>query len=346
MRQLTSRTQEPSRRRRARSLVAATAGLAAMVTGITTVAAGPAQASGSHKTRSTTTIPPSAATAPKSVMFGAVTDDLAQLTTFETDAGKKVSLYGSYASFAFNPNFDATAAAAVQARGAQPMVTWEPWDPSTGSANQPAYSLANIAGGTYDAYVTRWAGQIKAYGQPVFLRFAHEMNGDWYPWGATVNGNTPAQYVAAWRHVHDIFQQAGVTNVSWIWTPNVVMGSTPTLASLYPGDAYVDWIGADGYNWGTSQSWSSWQTFDQVFGPTLTALAQISSKPIIIGETASTEAGGSKATWINQFFSSLASRPQIKAFLWFNLNKETDWRIESSPSATAAFAAGVADPRY
>jgi beta-mannanase len=271
---------------------------------------------------------------------------MAQLDTFNADAGKKATLYGSYASFAFNANFDAAAANTVRARGAQPMVTWEPWDPSTGSANQPAYALGKIIGGSYDAYITRWATQIKASGQPLFLRFAHEMNGDWYPWSEGVNGNTPGQYVAAWRHVHDIFAQVGATNVTWVWTPNVIMGSTPTLASLYPGDAYVDWIGADGYNWGTTQSWSSWQTFDDVFGATLATLQRISAKPIIIGELASTEVGGAKATWIRQFFASLASQPRIKAFVWFNLNKETDWRIESSASARSAFAAGVADPRY
>jgi len=275
-----------------------------------------------------------------------VTDDMTQLTTFETDAGKRVGLYGSYASFALNSDFNSAAAGAVRARGAQPMITWEPWDPSSGSATQPAYSLGSIIAGNYDAYITRWATEVKTWGQPLWLRFAHEMNGNWYPWAEGVNGNSPGQYVAAWRHVHDIFQAKGVTNVTWVWNPNVIMGSTPSLASLYPGDAYVNWVGADGYNWGTTRSWSSWQSFDSVFGPTLSALQQISTRPIVIGETASTEVGGDKAAWVNQFFGSLAAQPRIKAFVWFNLNKETDWRIESSSAAKAAFAAGVADPRY
>jgi len=295
----------------------------------------------------TTTTSPPATGAAKTVLFGAVTDTMAQLDTFEASAGKKVGLYGYYASFAFNANFDAAAAGAIRARGAQPMVTWEPWDPTSGSASQPSYSLAKIVNGSFDAYITRWATQIKASGQPLWLRFAHEMNGNWYPWAEGVNGNTSGQYVAAWRHVHDIFTQVGAKNVTWVWTPNVIMGNTPTLASLYPGDAYVDWIGVDGYNWGTTQSWgSTWQTFDQVFGPTLASLQQISAKPIVIAEMASTEVGGDKAAWIRQFFASIASQPRIKAFIWFNLKKETDWRIESSAAAKAAFAAGIADPRY
>ncbi len=282
--------------------------------------------------------------------FGAATDggpeDLSGLTSFERDAGKPVSLYVYYKSFGFDPDFEPAAADAVRSHGATPMITWEPWDPSTGSASQPDYSLSRIAAGAHDALISRWASQMAAYGQPVWLRFAHEMNGNWYPWGAGVNGNSPSQYVAAWRHVHDIFVAAGATNVTWVWSPNVVMDGTPALSSLYPGDSYVDWVGVDGYNWGATASWSSWQTPDQVFGATLAALTQISSRPVVIAESATTEVGGNKAQWIQQFFSMLGANPRVKAFVWFNLNKETDWRIESSSGAQSAFATGVANPRY
>ena len=272
--------------------------------------------------------------------------DSAGLAAFESDAGKRVSLYGDYRSFYWDPNFPTAAADAIRTHGSQMMITWEPWDPRSGSPSQPAYSLASIASGGYDALISRWASQIKAWGHPLWLRFAHEMNGDWYPWAEKVNGNRPGDYVAAWRHVHDVFQRAGVTNVSWVWSPNVIMGSTPSLASLYPGDAYVDWLGVDGYNWGTSQSWSSWQSFDSVFGTTLAELHRLSARPIVIGETASSEAGGNKAQWIQQFFASMAHDPGIKAFVWFNLKKEADWRIESSAAAQQAFSAGIADSRY
>jgi hypothetical protein len=317
----------------------------------TTTTARPAVSS---TTTPTTVAPTTTTTAPAATpattgggrLFGAATEGgsngLSGLTTFETDAGRKVSLYSYYNSFYYSPDFDTAAADAVRARGAVPMITWEPWDPRTGSANQPAYSLSALASGAHDAYLTRWAKEVKAWGQPLWLRFAHEMNSDWYPWAASVNGNTAAQYVAAWRHVHDIFVREGATNVAWVWSPNVEFpGSTP-LASLYPGDGYVDWLGVDGYNWGTSTSWGSWQTPTEVFGPTLASLRRLSSRPIVIGETASTEVGGSKAQYIQQFFSMLGSNPDIRAFVWFNLNKETDWRIESSAAARQAFATGVA----
>ena len=127
--------------------------------------------------------------------------------------------------------------------------------------------------------------------------------------------------VAAWRHVHDLFAQAGVTNVTWVWSPKV---SDRPLGGLYPGDAYVDWVGVDGYNWGTTASWSSWQTPSQVFGTTLANLRRVSSRPIVVSETASTEVGGNKAQWIQQFYSMLGANPDIRAFVWFNFNKETD----------------------
>ncbi len=151
------------------------------------------------------------------------------------------------------------------------------------------------------------------------------------------------QSAAAWRHVHDLFAQAGVTNVTWVWSPNV---SDRPLGRLYPGDAYVDWVGVDGYNWRTTASWSPWQTPSQVFGTTLATLRRVSSRPIVVSETASTEVGGNKGQWIQQFFSMLGANPDIRAFVWLNFNNETDWRIESSSGARTAFAAGVADPRY
>lgn len=271
-------------------------------------------------------------------------DGLASLSAFESNAGKRVGLYSWYESFQ-DADFPTTAATNVANHGAVPMITWEPWDPANGTANQPSYSLAQIAGGAYDAYISRWAGEIKAWGRPLRLRFAHEMNGNWYPWSSGVNGNTASQYVAAWRHVHDLFAAAGTTNVTWLWTPNVVDGMAP-IAPLYPGDAYVDWVGVDGYNWGTTQSWSAWQSFSQVFGSSLSALRQLTARPIVIGETASTETGGSKAAWISDFFSQLKANADIKAFIWFDLSKETDWRIESSAAAQQAFRTGISDARY
>ena len=246
---------------------------------------------------------------------------------------------------AFDTGFDAAVAATIWRQGAIPMVTWEPWSPGEG-VSQPAYRLSRIAGGAFDGYVAAWANAAADWGRPLLLRFAPEMNGDWAPWAADVNGNSAADYVRAWRRVHGIFQRAGATNVAWVWSPNVVYpGSTP-LRSVFPGAAYVDWIGVDGYNWGRSREGQRWRSFAEIFTPTLREVRRLAKKPLVISEVATAESGGSKAAWIRAFFASIERSPDILGFVWFNYDKEADWRIESSAGSRAAFARAVAKHRY
>ena len=296
--------------------------------------------------------PPSLVPAPVAgtVLFGAAAEgvpwDLSGLDAMSAAAGKSPGLVMWYQDFAHFPDFEPALAQRILDRGAQAMLTWEPWD-YTGGPNQPAYSLSRIIDGTHDAHIRRWAVQIKAWNKPLFLRFAHEMNGNWNSWSEGVNGNQPGQYVQAYRHVWEIFRSVGASNVSWVWSPNVVYSNSPPLAPFFPGDAYVDRVALDGYNWGSVlPDWQAWLSFEDIFGPGLAQLRALSAKPVMIAEMASTELGGNKAAWITETFAALARHPEIVAFTWFNFDKETDWRIQSSPSAKAAFAAGVGDPRY
>lgn len=232
---------------------------------------------------------------------------------------------------------------AVDARGATSLITWEPWLWSGNGANQPSYALDRITAGDFDAYIQQWGTALRNWGKPVMLRFAHEMNGNWYPWAEAANGNGAGDYVAAWRHVHDVVAATGATNVQWVWSPNIpYWGSTP-LAGLYPGAGYVDVVGLDGYNWGTAVSWSSWTSPSALFGEGLAVLRGLApGKPIIISETASAEAGGSKANWNTALVSYLAAQPDVTGLVWFHHNKEVDWRINSSTSSANALAAALA----
>lgn len=279
------------------------------------------------------------------VLFGAATPDLKALDRLSELVNARVRLFTYYRAWAASPRFDSAYADAVRAHGATPAITWEPWDPARG-VSQPAYALRAITGGGYDGYLRAWARGIRAWGHPLVLRFAHEMNGNWYPWAEGVNGNGAGEYVAAWRHVRSIFASEGARNVTWVWSPNISFPSSRPLAELYPGDALVDRVGLDGYNGGAALPWGGWKSFSQLFDPSIGEVRRFTAKPLVIGETASVEAGGSKAAWIRDFFAALKARPNIVAFTWFDYNKEADWRVNSSVSAAAAFRTGVADPRY
>jgi len=199
----------------------------------------------------------------------------------------------------------------------------------------------DIVSGSLDATIKARASGSKNLGHPFFLDFAAEMNGD-EAW----SGNNPALYVAAYRHIHDLFVAAGATNVIWAWCPNVTdtNGGNQMTMAYYPGDSYVDWTGVDGYNWGTSDPSFGWQSFHDVFKDIYPLLAA-KGKPIIIGEMASDEVGGSKSQWIADMVPTLRTDfPSIKAFVWFDVKKERDWEINSSASSLAAYVTLAADP--
>lgn len=267
----------------------------------------------------------------------------AELDQVTAAAGRAPGIVMSYASF--GQSLDVAGLNAVAARGAIPQITWEPWTPGAGVV-QPAFALSQITAGAHDAYVAQWAVALRTWNKPVQLRFAHEMNGNWYPWSEGVNGNVAGDYVRAWRHVHDIFLANGATNVQWIWSPNVVYSGSVPLAGLYPGAAYVDIVAADGYNFGTSQTWSGWVAPGALFDPTFAEFRAIApGKPLMIAETASSELGGSKAEWVTALFAWMRNQPDLGSFVWFNHLKETDWRLDSSASAGTAFANGLATLR-
>ncbi|MFB0837684.1 glycosyl hydrolase [Arthrobacter sp. E44] len=254
-------------------------------------------------------------------------------------AGEIPSVVMSYKDFLQAPPI--TELDAVRSRGATPLVTWEPWAWG-GGVDQPAYSLARITAGDFDAYISQWGQSLAGWGKPVMLRFAHEMNGNWYPWAEGVNGNQAGEYVAAWRHVHDVVAATGASNVQWVWSPNVPYWGSTDLAGLYPGAGYVDIVALDGYNWGTSQTWSSWVSPVDLLAPGISQLRSLApGKPVLIAETASSELGGSKASWNTDLVSYLAAQPDVMGFVWFHMQKETDWRINSSDSSASAFKSAL-----
>jgi beta-mannanase len=224
------------------------------------------------------------------------------------------------------------------------LLTWEPWripaDPVT-SEQQPDFSLQSILSGRHDDYIRSFAAAIRGLSRLIHLRPLHEMNGFWYPWCGTVNRNDPGEFQPAWRHLRRLFADEGATNVAWVWSPYAA--SFPgdprnRIERYFPGDDDVDLMALDGYNWGNRLPGGAWQEFAEIFKDGYDVLTSLSDKPLMIAETASAEEGGDKAEWIRGMARTLPKRfPRIDSLIWFDTNKERDWRISSSPQSLGAF---------
>ena len=285
--------------------------------------------------------------------------DMNAVAKFEGMAGKgasAVNFSSPFADCSSSPcsfyKFPEAQMEAIRAHGSMPFFSWAS-QATPASLNEPDFQLTDVIEGHHDTYIREFAEAARDWGHPFFLRFNWEMNGGWFGWSEGVNGNQPGQYVAAWRHVHDIFTQVGATNATWVWCPYVDSGNKmQDLASLYPGDAYVDWTGLDGYNWGTNPaSPRGWTSFDDLFKSTYDRIVETiaPSKPLIISEVGSTEYGGSKAEPGSPTLleSARTEYPQLRGLLWFEKYDDgMDWPIETSSSAAAAFAEGIQNPSY
>jgi mannan endo-1,4-beta-mannosidase len=258
------------------------------------------------------------------------------VAAFEALQGRPLDLLSVFALWDINDwAWTRTFADVADKRGATLVVTWMP----------NGYSAPKILTGAADAYLRKYAQDMKAYGKEIWLRPLHEANGDWYDWGIakTGAGNTDQNLIEAWRHIVSIFRDEGVSNVKWVWTTNATNSGSATFTGHYPGDAWVDMISIDGYNWGTAQTWSRWQSFEQVFGPAYAALGGI-DKPLFIPEFSSSEHGGDKAAWIKEMFAALPVKfPRIFALMWFSQSKsaEADWAVNTSAGAAAAWKEAI-----
>jgi Glycosyl hydrolase family 26 len=275
--------------------------------------------------------------------------DMNALFSFESLARKPVSISSFNSPFAECKgtdcrfiNFPLTPLNNVRAHGAIPMFSWTSSATPEKAANQRPYRLVRIINGSLNAYIREMARAARDWGHPFFLRFNWEMNGFWFPWSEGLNGNKKGQFVKAWRQVHNIFEEEGADNVTWVWCPNVdFTRKLIPLHDVYPGDRYVDWTCLDGFNWGDRKDSAGWQNFNQVFHATYKRVLRIApDKPMMIGEVASNERGGSKAAWIRNLLRIVPDKyRKIRALVWFDIkDRNTHWPIESSPKATKAFA--------
>ena len=274
------------------------------------------------------------ATGEQRIAFGIFTpgapENKAAIQSFIAKVGRAPAIWHTYRNWDEDP-FPRDLMQNPYDVGAVPMITWEPH----------GRDLRQMAQGGYDSYIRDSAREAIAWGRPILLRFAHEMNGNWYSWGLGVGGNSASDYVAAWRHVVSVFREEKATNVRWVWAPN-----TGSFGSLFPGDGWIDYIGLDGYNWGSK--YGSWDSFEQVFDSSYRSITRLSRKPLLITEFGANSRGGDKPAWISHAYSSeVADRyPRIRALIWFDRDQDgADWRIDSSAASLTAFRAAIRSPR-
>jgi hypothetical protein len=280
--------------------------------------------------------------------------DTATWNEFEADAGgKPVSIVHFGQPPPWTQEFAPKPLEDTITRGAIPLISMGTW-----GATLP--ELADPLGATVPLQkFSEWTKDVAAFEHPFFLRLNWEMNlesSSVFPWVSEAR-SSPATFIAAWRRMHNIAEQNGATNITWVWCPNVSYPGSTSLKSLFPGRAYVDWTCMDGYNWGSAPDSL---TFSEVFTATyneILALTDLSAAPpVMIGETASAEVGANgKPRWIADALGNeiLKSFPKIKAFVWFNWNilkpgseSRLEWPIQTSKAARESFANAISSPFY
>lgn len=236
--------------------------------------------------------------------------------------GRQPLIVNQYAQFDNQP-FVHSQLREVWRRGSMSMISWEPQ-----SYEGRRYSLKGIAAGRNDPYLRRAADAAASWGKPILVRFAHEMNGNWYPWAGS-----PHRYKRAWRHLVRIFRNRGADNVSWVWTPYANQGGDLPFRDYFPGDRWVDWVGLDGFNWGYG---GSSYGFRRIFGASYRALTRLSSRPVMIGEVGTNPLG--KPRWIRGALRSVLRMRRVRALVWFDAHANgIDLGFSSGSAALRAF---------
>jgi hypothetical protein len=223
--------------------------------------------------------------------------------------------------------------------------TWrERWHADNGRV--PLVSWANvrttaITNGTYDSQIIARAKDVKAFGKPILIRWFWEMDGD----KNSSDAGTPAQYIAAWRHIVKIFRDRDVDNAQFVWCPNADAFNRGKAEQWYPGDAWVDWLCADGYNWAPGKRNTEWRSLAEIFR-VFHDWAAPRNKPMMIGETGVQERhSGEKGQWYRNVVDDLKTElPEIDILLFYDSDTIYNWWVDTSQSAINGFRAMANDP--
>lgn len=269
------------------------------------------------------------------------------VTDLEKQVGRRFDIVLRFHDWSTGPGPGRFPDASERALGRSRMLFFA-WESKLYQKKQ-AYKWRDIAAGTYDKSVIRpVAERVRAYGKKVFMSFDPEM--DRHITKGDLKG-TEAEYVAAARHVHHVFQHLGVKNVIWVWVVTGTMGgdNPQRMLNSYPGDAYVDWVGWDPYNFYACHR-TTWHTFDEKVGPTYRFLVSkgFARKPFILPEygTQYDPANPGRAKeWYAPIPTVLKQKyPNIAGLIRFDAGEGCGLQIDSGAGMLASYAAAGKNP--
>jgi hypothetical protein len=296
-----------------------------------------------------------AAPAPSAVATGAfgVYVDPWNAGGWSTDVGVAPAFVGRFEAFSRGTTVDAFLRESERQGLTRVLVTWEPWRPvpaKLGAAAQfraqPGYRNREIARGAQDEYIDRFARSLATFHGRVDLRYAHEMNGTWYPWS-----HDPVGYRRAWRHVVRVFRSAGAANVRFVWSPNpslyVPFARWRRSVRVYwPGRRYVGAVGSTMINFGGAKRYAV-----RRFVPRLRALRRLYRKPLMLTEVNTAFRG--RVRWLEDLRRMLRRLRWIRAMAWFQHASRAavqlddpgrlDWDVRRDPRAAAVLRGIVRD---
>jgi mannan endo-1,4-beta-mannosidase len=242
------------------------------------------------------------------------------IAEFSKAAGQQPNLVGYYSGW--REPFETSFAETASRHSATTIVQWDP----------TLASVSKIAGGGYDSYLRSFADSVREFGHPVVIGFGHEMNAYWYSWG--YRHTSPSTFVAAWRHIVTVFRARHAENVTWLWTLQADEPGTGPIASWWPGEKYVTWVGIDGYYYYPSE------TFFSIFGKTIAEVRALTGLPVLLSEVA-VGPQADQARKIPDLFAGMRQYGTL-GLVWFDIAQHNgvyhqDWRVEDNQTAETAF---------
>lgn len=217
-------------------------------------------------------------------------------------------------------------------------------------------AIANArSGSTIHNEMVRLARGVKALDGEVWMTFHHEPEAK----DRQSFGNN-SDFKAAWRKIHDVFAAEGA-DVKWVWTMTswsfeVNTADRRSAGKWYPGDAYVDFLGADPYNWNRCRgnNKETWQSLERVIAPFVEFAEQHPDKQLVLPEFGSDEGSrGQKGAWLDavrRYMKEPDNAARFAAVIYFHDVHEDSaactWWLDSSSESLAAARRIAADPFF